>query len=287
MANETPFYTKTSEGRYLQVVTLADREGDLLNITNNGLDVSMQDQHTPSVIAKFNKVTNSTTLASAVSIGDTQATLTSTTGVSVGTYLIFFNPESVRFMTATVISVLSSPTFDIDTPFDFAFPEGTYVDVSTTNLAVNGSVTPQVFGLRGVGTPPGIDLTVDITRLIFSCITTSAVDLSKFANFAVLTKGIVCRVRNGTYENVFNLKSNREIAGIMYDWTPFASTNPQQGVDGFVSRLTFAGANKIGVTKRLALGEDLQIIIQDDLATAQGGETITVFEIIAEGHIVE
>jgi hypothetical protein len=190
-------------------------------------------------------------------------------------------------MTATVTSVLSSPTFDIDTPFDFAFPAGTYTDVSTTNLNVNGSVTPQVFGLRGVGTPPGVNLTVDITRLIFSCITTSAVDLSKFANFTALTKGLVCRVRNGTYENVFNLKSNREIAGIMFDWTPFASTNPQQGVDGFISRLTFAGSNKIGVTKRLALSEDLEIIVQDDLATAQGGETITTFEIIAEGHIVE
>jgi hypothetical protein len=264
MGKETPFYTKTSDGRYLQVVTLADREGDLLNISNGGLDVFSQDQSTPSVIAKFNKVSDTTTTTTDVAIGDTSVTLT-----------------------ATVLSVVGSPTFTIDTPFDFAFPAGTNVDVATTNMNVNGSVTPQIFGLRGVGTPPGINLTVDITRLIFSCTTSSAVDLSKFANFGKLTKGIVCRVRNGTYENVFNIKSNREMAGIMYDWTPFATTNPVQGVDGFVSRLTFAGQNKIGVTKRLALGDDLQIIIQDDLSTAQGGETITELEIIAEGHIVE
>lgn len=34
-------------------------------------------------------------------------------------------------------------------------------------------------------------------------------------------------------------KDNAEIAGIMYDWNPFAATNPAQGTDGFVARLTF------------------------------------------------
>jgi hypothetical protein len=274
-------------GSKYQKVLLADSTGSPLSTTRGALDIQMQDQFTPTVIVKFNQITDSTTIASPVAIDDTQVTLTSTTGVSVGSYLIFFNPDQGRYMFATVTSVLGSPTFDIDTPFDFAFPAGTYVDVTKTNLAVNGSVTPQVFGLRGVGAPPGVDITVDITRLIFSCTTSSPVDLSKFANFAKLTNGLVCRMRNGTYENIFNVKDNRDVAGIMFDWTPYAATNPSQGVDGFISRLTFAGQNKIGVTKRLPVGDDLEIIVQDDLLTAQGGETITAFEIIAEGHIVE
>ena len=257
------------------------------NQTNRGQDVNIQDQYTPSVIAKFNQVLNSTETVGAVAVGDRSVTLDDVTDVAVGSYLIFFNPVSVRFMTATVVSVLSSPTFDIDTPFDFAYPDGTFCDVSTTNMNVDGSSTPVVFGLRGTGSPPGVNLTVDITRIIISCTTTSTVDLSKFANFTKLTNGLVVRARNGNYENVANIKSNREMAGLMYDWTPFSATNPQQGVDGFVSRLTFAGQNKIGVTKRLALGEDLEVIIQDDLLTAQGGEIITELEIVAEGHIVE
>jgi len=275
------------DDQFWQPVTIVDEDGNRVGQTNGGLDVQLQDQHTPAIIAKFNQVLNSTVTVGAVAIGDRVVTLDDVTSVAVGTYLIFFNPTSVRFMVATVTGIGSSPVFNIDTPFDFAFPGGTYCDVTNTNMNVDGSSTPVVFGLRGVGSPPGIELTLDVTRIIFSCLTTSAVDLSKFANFAKLTNGIVMRKRNGAYENIFNIKSNRELAGIMYDWTPYAATNPVQGVDGFVARLTFAGQSKIGVTKRLYLGEDLEVLIQDDLATAQATQTITILEIIAEGHIVE
>jgi hypothetical protein len=43
----------------------------------------------------------------------------------------------------------------------------------------------------------------------------------------------------------------------------------------------------MGVAIRLNLGEDLELLIQDDLATAQSSETITILEATAEGHIVE
>jgi hypothetical protein len=257
-----------------------------LNGLMKGLtDTSLQDSTEPSIIAKFNQVLNSTETVGSVAIGDYQVTLDDVTSVAVGSYLVFFNPTANRFMTATVIGISGLPTFDIDTPFDFAYPAGTFVDVARTNMNVNGSATPVVFGLRGTGAPPGVELTAHITRIIISCICTSGVDLSKFANFAKLLRGIVCRKRDGTYENIFNIKSNREMAGIMYDWTSYSASNPQQGVDGFTARITFAGANKIGVVKELKIGEDLEILIQDDLATAQSTETITELEMIAEGHI--
>ncbi len=266
-----------------------DTVGDITSYLNKlmkGLvDTSVQDSTEPSIIAKMNQVLQSTTTVGAVAIDDYQVTLDSVTDVAVGTYLVMFNPDSNRFMTATVIGISNTPTFDIDTPFDFAYPDGTFCDVTQTNMNVDGSTTPVIFGLRGTGAPPGVQLTAHITRLIITCICTSAVDLSKFANFAKLLRGIVCRKVDGTYANVFNFKSNQEIAGIMYDWTPFSASNPQQGVDGFVARITFAGQNKIGVVKQLKIGEDLQILIQDDLATAQSTETITILEMVAEGHI--
>jgi len=67
----------------------------------------------------------------------------------------------------------------------------------------------------------------------------------------------------------------------MYDWTPYAALNPVQGIDGFVARLTFAGQNKVGVAIRLPIGQDLEVLVQDDL------EAITKLEIVAEGHIVD
>ena len=169
------------------------------------------------------------------------------------------------------------------------FKSGTFVDVAITDLSTaNGSLgSPITFGLRGTGAPPGVDLAVDITRLIFKCTCTSAVDLTTFCNFTRLINGLLLRRRNDIYENIFNVKDNGELAGIMYDFQVAAATNPQQGIDGFTSRLTFGGMTKIGVAIRLPIGDDLEFLVQDDLLTAQSTQTITRLEIVAEGHIVQ
>ena len=273
------------DGVNYQKVMLIGSDGVPIQGENGTLRTTPQDKVSPTVIAKFNQVLNSTETVGAVAIGDYQVELDDVSNVAVGSYLVFFNPASVRFMTATVIGIGSSPVFDIDSPFDFAYPSGSFCDVTNTNMNVDGSGTPVVFGLRGVGSPPGIALTAHITRIIISGICTSAVDLSKFVNFAKLLRGIVIRKRDGAYTNILNIKSNREMAGIMFDWNGFDADNPVQGVDGFVARITFAGRNKIGAAKKIALGEDIEVLIQDDLETAQSTETITELEMVAEGYI--
>jgi hypothetical protein len=259
---------------------ITDVNGNDVNITDNALDTAWQDQHTDAVIVPFNKVTNSTTLDTLAVLGAYTISVASATGISQGSFIVLFHPASERFSTFYAVSVVDT-TVTLDGPLDFAYPSGTFVDVAITNMNVDGSSTPQVFGLRGTGAPPGVDIDFDLTRMIFECITDTAVDLSKFGDLTALTRGILFRSRNGIYHNIFNVKTNGELAGIMYDWNPYAATNPVQGVDGFVSRLTFAGPSKIGVTVRLPIGEDAEIIIQDDLTD------LTSFKIIAEGHIVE
>jgi len=155
--------------------------------------------------------------------------------------------------------------------------------VTLTGMAVDGSSSSIVFGLRN--TTDAIGTTADITRLIFTCLTNTAVDLSKFGDLAPLTKGLVLRRVDGTFRNIFNVKTNQEVAGLMFDFNIQTALGNAQ--DGFVSRLTFAGQNKIGVTLRLAPGEDLNLIVQDDLATSQTGSQIISLEIVAEGHEVE
>ncbi len=245
------------------------------------MDVALQDQHTPAIIAYFNEVEESTTLAAPTVINGKTVTLTNTTGAAVGKYIILFHPGSVRFYTGHITSIAALPTVSVDTPLDFAYPAGTFIDIAITDMSVNGSSTTRVFGLRGIGAPPGVELTFDVTRVIFQCEADSAISLAKFADIAALTNGLVMRKRDGTFHNIWNVKTNKEIAGIMYDWTPYAATNPQQGEDGFVSRLTFAGQNKIGITERLKIGEDLEILVQDNLTA------VTDFKIIAQGHVVE
>ena len=86
---------------------------------------------------------------------------------------------------------------------------------------------------------------------------------------------------DGEQRNIFNAKTNGELANLMYDFDIEAATNPQQGQDGFTGRMTFGGQSKMGVVIRLGQGEDLQMLIQDNLSSLE------ILEIICEGHIVD
>lgn len=243
-------------------------------------DAALQDQHTDAIIAYFNKVTNSTTLASPATSGDKTITLTSTTGTANGKYIILFSPALIRFTTFFQIGAAVGNVITLDGPMDAEYPAGTYVDIADIDMSVDGSGTTQVFGLRGIGVPPGIESEMDVTRLIFQCQTSSPVTLGLFGNISELTNGLHLRKRNGIDDtnNILNFKTNNDIANAMYDLEIF---QPKHGINGFSSRLTFGGQSKIGVVIRLCIGEDLEFHIQDDLLA------INRLVIIAEGHIVD
>lgn len=244
------------------------------------VDTYWQDQSTEPVIINFNKINNQTTLNGAVGLHVPDIIVTSATGISVGSYIILFHPGSLRFSTFYAVGVAGT-TITLDSPTDFAYPDGTFVDIGITDLSVDGSSAVQIFGLRGLGSPPGVELTFHLTRVIFQCTCASPVALNLFGDLAALTNGLLLRARNGKTKNIFNVKTNGDLAGIMYDWTPYQATNPVQGIDGFVSRLTFGGPSKIGVVIELPVGEDLELHVHDNLTG------LTSFHVIAEGHIVE
>ena len=252
---------------------------DLVFAIFDGQDVNEQDQTTDIVIAKFNQVQESTTLSANAAIDDQTITLTSATGTADGKYIILFHPASERFTTFTQIGAAAGSVITLDSPLDFDYPSGTFVDITDTNLGVNGSITTQVFGLRGTGAPPGVDIAFDLIRIIFNCVTASAVDLSKFADIATgITNGLVLRTRNNRHHNIFNVKTNADLAGILYDFQVYDAQNLQQGQHGFVARMTF---KRMGVAIRLPIGDDAEFLIQDNLSS------ITRLEITAEGHITE
>jgi len=250
----------------------------LASMPNRGVDVNVQDQTTPPVLFRLNQVIGETTLAIATSIGDKSVTVTDSTGMVIGQYVSILSAPDNRFYLAKILGI-SGDIVTLDTPLDFAFPIGSGVAFRNANMNVNGSVTPQVFSVRG--DVADIAAEIDITRIIFSMTCDTVVTFAKFGDLTALTNGIVLRRKNGDYNNIFNIKSNAEIAGLMYDMTIYSADNPQQAVDGLNARLTFGGQNKIGVVIRIAAGEDLQLIVQDDLSG------LLNFEIMVEGHIVE
>ena len=261
-------------------IIIGDLDQETLNITSGGgAEVSIQDQHTPTLIVPMNKVTNTTTLSALTVINESTFDVVSTAGFIDGAFVTLSCVTANRFYVARQLGVVSGSTVTVDTPLDFAFPAGCTATAGTHHMNVNGSVTTQVFSLRAAD--PGIPVVIDITRIIFQCTTNTAVSLSKFGDLAPLVKGLVLRRVDGTYANIFNVKTNGELAAIMYDWTPYLASNPAQGEDGFVARLTFAGQSKMGVTIRVGAGEDLEVLVQDDLSG------LLEFIMIVEGHVVD
>ena len=244
-------------------------------------DVNIQDQSTATVILPLVQTLSTTSLSIPAVQFQYVCTLASVTNVIAGRQLRIFEADSDRYYFGTVLSV-NGNIVTMDTPLDFSFQAGSVVTVNNSNMAVNGSVTPVHFHLR-TGTP-SIPSDIDVTRMIMVCQTATAVDLNKFGNLAKLTRGLVLRTENdltGVVRNIWNVKSNGELASIGYDWTPYSASNPAQGINGFSWRLTFGGQEKMGVVIRVDQYGQLGLIVQDNLST------LTSLICVVEGHVVE
>ena len=256
-------------------LTIPALETYLGTLSKPKIDVSVQDSTAPIIIVPFSKLVVETTLTASPSLDAYVINVTDATDFAVGQLLTIYDADSNRVMFSKVLAI-NTLAITLDSPIDFEFPIGSFVSVATTNMNLNGAVTPQVFGVRNP-TNEDIPLGVDITRVIFAMLCGSAPDLSKFGNIAGgITRGVVLRkTGNGFRRNIFNAKTNAELKSIMYDFDIQAASGNQQ--DGATGRLTFGGAEKLGAVIRLKAFEDLQLVIQDDLTS------LTEFTMNAEG----
>lgn len=247
---------------------------------DGSIDVNVQDQTTPPIDFFFTQINGvPTTVATATNFDEDWINVASVANCAIGDYLGAFNAddeESNRAYFGTIQSITGT-NITLDTPLDFNYSIGDTVGCFERNLNVDGSVTRQIFSVQ-VG--PSATQSIDITRLMISFITDTTVSLDTFGDLATLTNGLVLRRVDGRIDNIWNVKNNGEIANLCFDYTPYASTNPNQGQDGAKFRYTFAGQDKHGVAVRLDPGDSLELIIQDDLTGLQQ------FRVIAEGHYV-
>lgn len=259
--------------RYSPFVSIVGNNGTKLNIeSNNAMPVNIQDQHTPPFDLHFLQGSGTpTTVASTVAIGDTDIDVVTDAATPVGTYVGVFSTTADRFFLAEVLAAVDD-TITLDTPSDYAFQVGDTVVPATRDLDVSGTLgSPEIFTVHG--TANGLD----VTRIIFTMILTSAADDGLFGNLTALTNGIVLRISNGTTRNITTIKSNGDFAAVAYDVSYTTRTVPA-GSYGLRCRYTFAGQDKHGVTIRLFEDDELQILIQDTLTD------LTSFRAIAAGH---
>lgn len=232
-----------------------------------GVPVYIQDQTTGALDLPFLSDINTTTLAADTSIDDRTVTLTTGHGAVVGNILEVADDNNGSNYIQSEILGVAGDDVTIDSPINKNYlAASSTVIISKKDMNVDGSVTPAIYAVKPLSGQVG-----DMVRVICAITDNAAMDFETFGGIPKLTNGIVLRVKNpdGSYRHLANFKTNGEIASYSFD-TKY-ETNNGGGVRGFTARMTWGGQTKHGVVVRLDgnLGEELQIVIQDDLTALQ------------------
>lgn len=245
---------------------------------DGSVEVAIQDQHTPPLDSEFAQEVSPFTLAAdTIASGQTtlQYTFVATTGhgLAAGDEVLLLDPLASTSFFAMVMSV-SGDTITIDRPIDHLFPAATSLGRQViTNMAVDGSVTPQIFTVRAGFIP------LDGVRVIIQITDDSSMDTSKFGGGPALSAGLVFRICNSFQKTIFNFKTNGEIQQKCYDVD--LSSKAPAGFTGLSARISFGGPSKHGITLRIGPDDVLQWIVQDDLTD------LVTMKITVQGHEVE
>lgn len=247
------------------------------NPTTGGVDVNLQDQHSTIIDLYMHDHGNDVTIVGNPAIGDSTITLVGGHGVVAGNWLGF--KQDGHVYEGEVLNVATN-IITLDSPLDYTFTaDADPSHIHTTNMNVDGSVTPAIFHV----TPPAVDPQKwDITRLIFVIEDNTSMDSTTFGGIAGgITNGIVIRSNNGIVKNIFNAKTNGDMAARAFD-VGYDDRASGSSFFAFRARTSFAGQSKRGVTIRLdgETADALEIIVQDDL------RSLSKFICIAQGHVV-
>lgn len=264
-------------------VNVADILSNAYNSGNGAIDVNIQDQTTEIIDLHLSILVQSLAIATNTNVGDTTVTVTTAAEPTDGNTVCF--KEGTAFYQGEILShSANGADWDIvlDTPLDFAFTTAGGCSERDINLAKNGSVTPIIAFISPKDLAPGTQW--DIVRFMGQIVDETAMDDGRFGGIVGgLTKGVVFRKKNNEYKNIFNAKTNGDLAAHMYDVNYIDAAQGPSGNYAIRFRRTFGGQSKNGVTLRLSADteDEFQMIIQDDLTD------LVNFQIIAQGHIVD
>jgi hypothetical protein len=243
-----------------------------------GMATFIQDQTTPVLTVPFLQTRAPVTLAADTAVEDRTITLVGGHGVVVGEVIELAKVGTGVFMQSKVL-IVSTNVITLDMPVNAIYLTTDTALASSSSLLVNGSATPVVFSVL-----PGPTQSGDIVRIQLEMhgAVGGTMDFTTFGSETALANGCVIRVKksDGTFRNLFNFKDNSDFIKEGFDHQ-FLDPRGGNTTPGLVSRLTWGGQSKHGVVIRLvgSLGEELQIVIQDNLLAGN-----TVFTLTAQGH---
>jgi hypothetical protein len=239
------------------------------------LAVNVHDQTTRSIDFFFAQEVTNTTLAAQADPEDMTLTLTSSTGfVDTLSVLVFSADDPNAFYTGHQVGAPAGNVITMDTPVDLEMPITSVTVALARNMAVDGSGTTQIFQIGPLPSPS--TAVVDITRIMGHILDSSVMDDGKFGGLTALTNGVVLRKNDGVITNLWNVKTNGDLA-LLCDNFVYSEKAPG-GQYGAGFRNTYAGQGNHGVVLELMPGEYLEILIQDDLTGLDS------FTMMAQGH---
>ena len=252
---------------------ITDEGGEAASVTNNKLDVNDVNRITEIIDLKFWVAVDEFTLDGGISIGDVEFDVTAGHSIDTGQMVII--SEDGRFFQAEVLTV-DTNTITVDSPCNYDFTDDADCENVSNELNQNGSSSTVIARIK-----PPANVTWDITKLLFYMQDATAMDDSTFGGLSALTNGVVLRSINSVYNNIFNAKSNYELALQMFDvdYPP----KPASGKYAFRGCRKFGGKSETGVVIRLDgdSGHELQLLIQDNLTGLEK------FHCVVHGHVVE
>lgn len=245
---------------------------------NGAIPINIQDQTSRPFDIRVNQIISSAYSLTAVpTINTYDLTLNTTSGLAVGDSIAFLEQNGMPQLLFGEILAININTITLDTliPWNFT-PANTTVFEFNSDLSIDGSTTEQIFTITNFFAEE-----IDIVRFVFHCTDNVVMDDEKFCGLTKLTRGLVLRkqLQNGNYINYFNVKTNGEWAELAFDKS--YDDKAPAGFYGFSTRLTYGGQSKHGVVIRLAPGESIQLIVQDDLTGLEKGG------LMVEGHFVQ
>lgn len=243
--------------------------------------VTLQDQTTPTLSLHF--LQEISTVAIAIdTVRDTRTvTLDPGHGAVVNDVLQISDTITGEFIQTDIISILGD-VMTIDAPMIKVFtPANSESILALEDLLVDGSVTPQIFKILPIASQSG-----DMVAVNFVIEGTSDQDFTTFGSDAALAIGCILRVKNqvGDFRNLLSFRTNGDI--IEHSGTnTFLTPKGGNSTRGFFSKITWGGQDNHGVVVRLdgALGEELQLVIQDDLTAGVN----TSFQMVAQGSEIQ
>lgn len=190
-----------------QKTQIIDSLWNTWNLESNwAMPINIQDQTSELLDVYFWQVQWTCILSSATIIDNNQVTLQSWHWVTIWNLIAF--REWIRYTQCYVNNVVWD-IITLDRPMDYTYSTSAQVLRWISNMAVDWSITPQIFRVTPVWLS---NIKFDITKLIFFIEDNTQMDSQKFGWIASISNWLVLRKKDWIYKNIFSVKNNWDFA---------------------------------------------------------------------------